>query len=430
MKIIKNIKLTDYESILKRPFADDSSVSDVVRNILSRVKLNGDKALIDITKQIDKKEIAAIEVSRDEMEAAALLVVNNLKEAISISISNIEKFHKAQLPKDVDIETMPEIRCMLKYRPLERVGIYIPGGTAPLISTLLMLAIPAKVAGCKEIIACTPPEPTPEIMYVCSLLGIRLIRVGGAQAIAAMAYGTESVPAVNKIFGPGNRYVTEAKIQISAIGIPIDMPAGPSEVLVIADESSTPAFVAADLLSQAEHGADSQVVLLGTSKKIIDQTLIEVEKQIGLLPRKQIARVCLKNSLSIIVKDIDEAIAISNYYAPEHLILSIKDAEIYIDKIENAGSVFIGEYSPESAGDYSSGTNHTLPTGGSAKSWSGVTVQSFMKTITFQKLSRNGLEAIEKSIVTLARAEGLEAHARAAELRMVATGIKNDRNRD
>lgn len=418
MKIIKNIKPSDYESILKRPFEDDSCVSDIVRNILSRVKLNGDKALIDITRQIDKKEINSIEVSRGEMQASSVLVSNDLKESIAIAISNIERFHKAQTPVNVEIETLPEIRCMLKYLPLERVGIYIPGGTAPLISTLLMLAIPAKVAGCKEIIACTPPEPTPEIMYVCSLLSIRLFRIGGAQAIAAMAHGTESIPPVNKIFGPGNRYVTEAKVQVSAFGIPIDMPAGPSEVLVIADETSNPTFVAADLLSQAEHGIDSQVVLISTSEAIIDQILVEIEIQISRLPRKEIASKCLKNSLFILANSIEESLSISNYYAPEHLILSVKDAERYIDRVENAGSVFIGEYSPESAGDYASGTNHTLPTGGSAKNWSGVTTQSFMKTITFQKLSKQGLETIAKAIVTLARAEGLEAHARATELRL------------
>ncbi len=418
MKIIKNIKPTDYESILKRPFEDDSSVSDIVSNILSSVKLNGDRALIDITRQIDKKEIDAIEVSKEDIQAASLLVSNDLKESIAVAISNIEKFHKAQLPIDVDIETLPEIRCMLKYLPLDRVGIYIPGGTAPLISTLLMLAIPANVAGCKDIIACTPPEPTPEILYVCNQLGVRLFRVGGAQAIAAMAYGTESIPKVDKIFGPGNRYVTEAKVQVSANGMPIDMPAGPSEVLVIADETSNPVYVAADLLSQAEHGVDSQVVLISTSEAIIDQILIEIEIQINRLPRKEIARKCLKNSMFILADSIEESLTISNYYAPEHLILSIKDAESYIDRVKNAGSVFIGEYSPESAGDYSSGTNHTLPTEGSAKNWSGVTTQSFMKTITFQKLSKQGLETIAKSIVTLARAEGLEAHASAAELRL------------
>lgn len=418
MKIVKNIKPTDYESILKRPFEDDKSVSDVVRNILSRVKLSGDKALIDITRQIDKKEILSIEVSKEEMETSSSLISNDLKESIATSISNIEKFHRAQLPNNVDVETMSGIRCMLKFRSLERVGIYIPGGTAPLISTLLMLAVPAKIAGCKEIIACTPPEPTSEILYVCNQLGVRLFRVGGAQAIAAMANGTETLPKVEKIFGPGNRYVTEAKVQVSAIGMPIDMLAGPSEVLVIADETSNPTYVAADLLSQAEHGADSQVILVSNSEKQVDQILIEIEIQIGKLPRKSIARKCLENSLALIIDNLNEAITISNFYAPEHLILSIKNAENYIDRIENAGSVFIGEFSPESAGDYSSGTNHTLPTGGSAKNWSGVTIQSFMKTITFQKLSKQGLETIAKSIVTLARAEGLEAHARAAELRL------------
>jgi len=419
MKIINDIKPEDYRATLKRPFEADSSVAGIVRDIISEVKRNGDKALIDITKRIDKKDILSIEVSKDEMISQSALVSQELKEAITVAIANIEKFHKAQLPNDVNLETLQGVRCMLKYRPLERVGLYIPGGTAPLISTLLMLAVPAKVAGCKELIACSPPEPSPEILYACNLLGVRLFRIGGAQAIAAMSYGTETIPKVDKLFGPGNRYVTEAKIQASSTGIPIDMPAGPSEVLVIADDNSNPIHVAADLLSQAEHGVDSQVILVGTCQRIIDQILIEVEKQLGQLPRKDIASACLKNSIAILVDNIEKAIDISNYYAPEHLILSIGNAEKYIDSIENAGSVFIGEYSPESAGDYSSGTNHTLPTGGFAKNWSGVTTLSFMKTITYQQLTKNGLSSIAKSIVTLARAEGLEAHARAAELRLI-----------
>ncbi|RPH34384.1 MAG: histidinol dehydrogenase [Bacteroidales bacterium] len=419
MKIIKDIKPEDYQAILKRPFEADNSVAEIVKDIISEVKLNGDKALINITKRIDKKVVKSIEVSKDEMISQSALVSQELKEAIAVAIANIEKFHKAQLPDDVDIETLQGVRCMLKYRPLERVGLYIPGGTAPLISTLLMLAVPTKVAGCKELIACSPPEPSPEILYACNLLRVRLFRIGGAQAIAAMAYGTETIPKVDKLFGPGNRYVTEAKIQASSMGVPIDMPAGPSEVLIIADDNSNSIYVAADLLSQAEHGVDSQVILVATSQRIIDQILMEVEKQLNQLPRKEIASACLENSVAILVDNIEKAIEISNYYAPEHLILSLSNSEKYISQIENAGSVFLGEYSPESAGDYSSGTNHTLPTGESAKNWSGVTALSFMKTITFQKLSKNGLESIAKSIVTLARAEGLEAHARAAELRLI-----------
>ncbi len=418
MKIIKDIKPEDYQAILKRPFEADNSVAEIVKDIISEVKLNGDKALIDITKRIDKKDVKSIEVSKDEMVAQSTIVSQDLKEAIAVAIANIERFHSAQLPIDVDMETLQGVKCMLKYRPLERVGLYIPGGTAPLISTLLMLAVPAKVTGCKELIACSPPEPSPEIFYACNLLGVRLFRVGGAQAIAAMAFGTKTIPRVDKLFGPGNRYVTEAKVQASSMGIPIDMPAGPSEVLVIADDNSNPIYVAADLLSQAEHGVDSQVVLVATSERSIEQILIEVEKQLNQLPRKEIASRCLNNSIAILVDSIEKAIEISNYYAPEHLILSIDNAENYIDLIENAGSVFIGEYSPESAGDYSSGTNHTLPTGGFAKNWSGVTTLSFMKTITYQQLTKNGLSSIAKSIVTLARAEGLEAHARAAELRL------------
>lgn len=419
MKIYSNPTKSEYSKILKRPFDNDTSVKTIVEGIMMEVSRNGDNALFEFTSKIEKTTISSLEIGKEEMIAKSALVSNELKNAINVAIANIETFHKTQLPSDVEVETLQGINCMLKYRPLERVGLYIPGGTAPLISTLLMLAVPSKVAGCRELIACSPPEPSPEILYTCNLLGVRLFRIGGAQAIAAMAYGTETIPKVDKLFGPGNRYVTEAKVQASSMGIPIDMPAGPSEVLIIADDNSNPIYVAADLLSQAEHGVDSQVVLVATSQKVIDLTLNEVENQLNQLPRKDIANKCLENSIAILVDNLEKAIEISNYYAPEHLILSLSNSEEYIEKIENAGSVFLGEYTPESAGDYSSGTNHTLPTGGFAKNWSGVTTLSFMKTITFQKLSKNGLESIAKSIVTLARAEGLEAHAKAAELRLI-----------
>jgi histidinol dehydrogenase len=385
---------------------------------MGRVKLEGDSAVIDLTQKYDGVKIDSLEVSSGAMSEASARVSDNLKDAIARAIANIEQFHRAQIPGYIRVETQPGVDCMLRYYPLERVGLYIPGGTAPLISTVLMLAVPAKVAGCRELIACTPPEPSAEIMYVCGILGVRLFRAGGAQAIAAMAYGTETIPRVDKLFGPGNRYVTEAKVQATSRGIPIDMPAGPSEVLVIADESSDPGFVAADLLSQAEHGADSQVVLLSASKGLIERVRGEIDTQLNRLPRKEIAQMCLNNSVAIYVNSIDQAIDISNYYAPEHLILAVVNASEYINRVRNAGSVFIGNYSPESAGDYASGTNHTLPTGGFARSWSGVTVQSFMKSITFQQLSRQGLQSIAPSITALARAEGLEAHARAVEIRL------------
>jgi len=418
MKIIKNITKKQYISFLKRPFENDKTIFLKVKEIMASVKQNGDESLIEFTKTFDGKDIISIEVSEAELKASEKFVSEELKEAVSVANSNIEKFHKAQLPINIDVETLPGVNCFLKYLPIEKVGLYIPGGTAPLISTILMLAIPAKIAGCKEIIVCSPPDPSNEILYVCNLLGIRLFRVGGAQAIAAMAFGTNTIPKVDKIFGPGNRFVTEAKVQASALGIPIDIPAGPSEVLIVADESSNPSFVAADLLSQAEHGTDSQVVLISTSSDLINKILEEVNIQIEQLPRKNIAKKCLENSVAIITESIESAIEISNFYAPEHLILSINDAENYINKITSAGSVFLGEFSPESAGDYASGTNHTLPTGGFARNWSGVTVQSFMKSITFQQLSKAGLESISSSITTLARAEGLEAHAKAIDIRL------------
>lgn len=418
MQVFYRIEPIDYPNILKRPFAEDANVSANVRAIMGRVKQEGDSAVLHLTQQFDGVKIDSFEVSSGAMNEASARVSDNLKDAIARAIANIEQFHKAQLPGDIRVETQPGVDCMLRYYPIERLGLYIPGGTAPLISTVLMLAVPAKVAGCRELIACTPPEPSPEIMYVCGILGVRLFRVGGAQAIAALAFGTESIPKVDKLFGPGNRYVTEAKIQAAALGIPIDMPAGPSEVLVIADETSNPAFVAADLLSQAEHGADSQVVLLSTSKSLIERVRGEIDTQLNRLPRKAIAQRCLDNSVAIYVNSIHQAFDISNYYAPEHLILAVENAAEYIDRVRNAGSVFIGHYSPESAGDYASGTNHTLPTGGFTRSWSGVTVQSFMKSITFQQLSRQGLQSIAPSISALARAEGLEAHARAVEIRL------------
>ena len=416
-KYIDN-KNNDYNKLLKRPFEDNSEIKEQVSEILRFVKQNGDDALKQLSEKFDKCSISEFEITKEELEQSSEMVSDGLKKAIRQSFKNIEKFHRAQLPADIELETQPGVKCMLKYRPLERVGLYIPGGTAPLISTVLMLGIPAIVAECKELIVCTPPNPNAAILYACNLIGARVFTVGGAQAIAAMAYGTESIPKVDKIFGPGNRFVTEAKVQVTAQGTPIDMPAGPSEVLVIADETSNPTFVAADLLSQAEHGVDSQVVVIGTSEDILDKVIAEVENQLKTLPRKSIAEKCLENSIIIVVDSIERAIEISNIYAPEHLILSFDKAINYIDSVVNAGSVFLGQYTPESAGDYSSGTNHTLPTSGFAKNWSGVTVNSFLKTITYQEITKNGLSELSNAITTLARAEGLEAHARAVDVRI------------
>ncbi len=408
----------DYSKLLKRPFEDNSEIKEQVSEILRFVKQNGDDALKQLSEKLDGCSISKFEIAKEELEQSSEIVSDGLKQAIRQSFKNIEKFHRAELPADIELETQPGVKCILKYRPLERVGLYIPGGTAPLISTVLMLGIPAIVAECKELIVCTPPNPNAAILYACNLIRARVFTVGGAQAIAAMAYGTESIPKVDKIFGPGNRFVTEAKVQVSAQGTPIDMPAGPSEVLVIADETSNPAFVAADLLSQAEHGVDSQVVVIGTSEGLLDKLISEVENQLKTLPRKSIAEKCLKNSISVVVDSIERAIEISNIYAPEHLILSLENASKYIDSVTNAGSVFMGQYTPESAGDYSSGTNHTLPTSGFAKNWSGVTVNSFLKTITYQEITKNGLSELSNAITTLARAEGLEAHARAVDVRI------------
>lgn len=404
---------------LARPLQNDPETKQRVSFIIDEVKQNGDGALYRLNREIDGYNSDTLEISRDILINAEKEVSDDLKESIRLAINNIERFHWAQKPKDTLVETMPGVRCSLRFKPLERVGLYIPGGTAPLLSTVLMLAVPAKVAGCNELVICTPPNPTAELLYALSLFDARVFTVGGAQAIAAMAFGTETVPQADKIFGPGNRYVTEAKVQVSAMGIPIDMPAGPSEVMVIADVTANPAFVAADLLSQAEHGSDSQVLLVCTSRKIMDLAMQEVKQQVEMLPRKNIALECLNNSTSILVNSLDEAISISNSYAPEHLILAVENPNELAQKVINAGSVFLGHYTPESVGDYTSGTNHTLPTSGFARNWSGVSLLSFMKTITFQELTKEGLAGIAKATTTLARAEGLEAHARAVEQRTV-----------
>ncbi|HDP75404.1 MAG TPA: histidinol dehydrogenase [Bacteroidales bacterium] len=424
MKAIVDNPNINYMELLKRPVENDIEIKSRVSVILEMIRVQGDEALKTLTKKFDGVDIDTFEIGRQERVNSKNLVDESSKKSIAAVASNIEAFHSAQKTNTIEVETMPGVKCKLVYRPLKRVGLYIPGGTAPLISTVLMLGIPAKVAGCKELIVCTPPPVNPAILYACSLIKARVFTVGGAQAIAAMAFGTKSIPQVDKIFGPGNSFVTEAKMQVAALGIPIDMPAGPSELLVVADESAEPQFVAADLLSQAEHGVDSQVVLISTSDTIIARILDEIDKQVKALPRKEIALKALKNSWSIKVDNLERAIEISNLYAPEHLILSVSNPEAFESSIENAGSVFIGNYTPESAGDYASGTNHTLPTSGFARNWSGVNLQSFTKTISFQMISPVGLDNLGHHIIELANAEKLAAHANAVQVRLLK--LKND----
>lgn len=411
-----------WQELILRPVLDTSSLETTVQNILSEVEKNGDAAVKKYTLQFDKSIVGNLQVSESEIQEEIKSVNDDLKKAIQQAKTNIEKFHTYQKEEIKIVETMPGVKCWRKSVPIEKVGLYIPGGTAPLFSTVLMLAIPAKLAGCKEIILCTPPDSNgnihPAILYAAQLVGItKIFRAGGVQAIASMAYGTETILKVNKIFGPGNQYVMCAKQLVNKEGIAIDMPAGPSEVAVVADESCNPDFVAADLLSQAEHGIDSQVLLVTTVREIIEQVEEKIAGQLAELPRRKIAEMALLNSKAILVKDMDDAIELINAYAPEHLIISCKNDEAIAEEITNAGSVFLGNYSPESAGDYASGTNHTLPTNGYAKAYSGVSIDSFVKKITFQKLSPEGLNRIAATVETMAGAEGLEAHKRAITIR-------------
>lgn len=412
----------DWKALLQRPTFDASSLIQKVQTVLADVKQNGDAAVKKYTQDFDGVNINALEVSEQEINEAATLLSNELKQAIQTAAVNIKLFHSKQITTPETIETMPGIQCWRKSIGIEKVGIYIPGGSAPLFSTVLMLGIPAGIAGCKEIILCSPPNKEgklhPAIIYAAQLVGItKLYKVGGVQAIAALAYGTETIPQVYKIFGPGNQYVTCAKTLIQQEGIAIDMPAGPSEVCVMADESCNAAFVAADLLSQAEHGADSQVLLVAFSEEMVNKVNDEIEKQLKELSRKEIAVKALANSKAIIVNNIEEAIDLVNEYAAEHLIISCNNAETVAEKIINAGSVFIGNYSPESVGDYASGTNHTLPTNGFAKAYSGVSVDSFVKKITYQKLTQQGLQHIAQTVEVMAAAEGLDAHQKAVRVR-------------
>ena len=423
MNIYQNHPREEWSQLLKRPVFDTSTLHKNVKTVLKDVRKRGDKAIKKYTKQFDEIDIKNFCVSVKEMHEATASLPENLKNAIQLAADNIKAFHAKQLSQPEIIETMEGIRCWRKCTPIEKVGLYIPGGTAPLFSTILMLGIPATIAGCKEIILCSPPDKKgklhPAILFTAQLVGVtRIFKIGGVQAIAAMAYGTETVPAVHKIFGPGNQYVTHAKQLIQHDGIAIDMPAGPSEVCVLADETSNASYVAADLLSQAEHGADSQVMLVSTSVDLVEEVMQEIQQQLRDIPRKKIAIQALEHSKAIVVNDIDEAITLVNEYAPEHLILSCKNEEAIADKIINAGSVFLGHYSPESVGDYASGTNHTLPTNGFAKVHSGVSVDSFVKKITYQKLTQQGLHNISNIVIQMAEAEGLDAHANAVRVRM------------
>ncbi len=413
----------DWEALLKRPNFEATELLSKVQSILDAVALEGDAALLRLSETFDQVQLKTIAIDPTMIEAAEALVAPALKTAIQSAKVNIEIFHQAQIKKEEKIETMPGVWCWRKSVGIEKVGIYIPGGTAPLFSTVLMLGIPAKLAGCKEVVLCTPPRKDgtvdPAILYAANLVGIQQIyTIGGAQAIAAMAYGTATVPKVFKIFGPGNQYVTAAKQLIQQQGEAIDMPAGPSEVCVYADETAVPAFVAADLLSQAEHGADSQVVLIASHKNIIEQVQLEIELQLANLPRQDFATKALGHSKAIVVALREDAIQLINTYAPEHLILSVDNALVVAEKITNAGSVFIGNYSPESVGDYASGTNHTLPTNGNAKAYSGVSVDSFVKKITFQQLTEMGLKNIAQTVIQMASGEQLEAHAQAVAIRV------------
>jgi histidinol dehydrogenase len=422
MQIIKHPKKSEWAKLLQRPAVDSSSLEATVSNILKEVKQTGDEALKRFATIFDKVSVDELLVSEDEINAAVASVSRELKDAIAVAKKNIEIFHGKQINAVEKIETMPGVVCWRKSTAIEKIGLYIPGGTAPLFSTILMLGVPAKIAGCKEIILCSPPAKdgtiNAAILYTAQLVGITTIyKVGGAQAIAAMTYGTETIPQVYKIFGPGNQYVTCAKQLVQKDGVAIDMPAGPSEVCVMADDTADASFVAADLLSQAEHGADSQVLLVSTSQKLIDDISIEMEHQLQQLPRKELAEKALLNSKAILMNNVDEMIELVNEYAAEHLIISCANDEAIAEQITNAGSIFLGNYSPESAGDYASGTNHTLPTNGYAKAYSGVSVDSFVKKITIQKLSKEGLLNIGNAVEVMAEAEGLDGHAAAIKKR-------------
>lgn len=422
MKVIRYPSRDDWPNIVKRPTMDTRELSETVAAILAAVRSDGDAALRRFSRDFDDVELDDFTVSEDEFVEAEVSVSQELKYALAVAKANIKKFHSIEQSSLVKIETTPGVVCWKRSLSIEKVGLYIPAGSAPLFSTVLMLAIPAKLAGCREIVMCSPPGRDGRInaatLFAARLCGVtKVFKIGGAQAIASMAYGTDSVPCVYKIFGPGNQYVTEAKVQVMRDGIAIDMPAGPSEVAVLADDTCIPAFVAADLLSQAEHGLDSQVLFVSDSHRVIDHVLVEVARQLDDLPRRDIAKAALENSKAVLVNSLDEGSDLLNEYAAEHLILAVRDAEKVGDSIVNAGSIFIGNYSCESAGDYASGTNHTLPTNGAARAFSGVSTASFMKTITYQELTEDGIRNLGPVIETMAAAEGLDAHRKAVAIR-------------
>ncbi len=423
MNKIFNPPKEEWTTILERPTQTVDDIENTVNGIFKEILQKGDEAVAKYTSIFDKVKLDSFTVSSNEIDNAEILLSSELKEAILLAKGNIERFHKAQKTGRVEVETTEGVTCWQEKRPIQKVGLYIPGGTAPLFSTILMLATPANIAECKEIVLCTPPDKdgniNPAILYTAKISGVtQIYKVGGIQAIAAMTFGTETIPQVYKIFGPGNQFVTVAKQIATKHGVAIDMPAGPSELLIVADDSANASFVASDLLSQAEHGLDSQVILVTTSKKIIEDVEVEIEKQISSLSRKRIAKSAIANSKLIFVEDDETALALIDEYGPEHFIVCMKNEEFYVENIGNAGSVFIGNYTPESAGDYASGTNHTLPTNGYAKQYSGVNLDSFMKSMTFQKVSQIGIKNIGPAIELMAEAEGLDGHKNAVTLRL------------
>lgn len=423
MKTIKYPKREDWATILKRPTQTVDDIEDTVNQVFKDVERNGDAAIQKYTSMFDSVELSSYQVTQEEIDTAYKAISEELKSAIRVAKNNIEKFHSAQKTDMVFQETMEGVECWQEKRPIQKVGLYIPGGTAPLFSTVLMLSVPAEIAGCKEIVLCSPPNSegkiANEILYTAQLCGVtKIFKVGGIQAIAGMTFGTETIPEVYKIFGPGNQFVTVAKQIATKYGVAIDMPAGPSELLVMADDTANAAFVTSDLLSQAEHGTDSQVILVSTSEDFIVSVSSEIQKQLKELPRVEIASKAIENSKSILVESKREALRLINEYGPEHFIVCTQDDDYFVDRIANAGSVFIGNYTPESAGDYASGTNHTLPTNGFSKAYSGVNLDSFTKSITFQKISKKGIKKIGKSIELMAEAEGLQAHKNAVTLRL------------
>lgn len=423
MNKIYNPSRSDWESILRRPTQTIDDIEATVSEIFGEVKVKGDEAIAKYTSLFDGVSLTELLVSSNEIKEASNSISGDLKQAIALAKSNIEKFHAAQRTSKINVETQNGVNCWQEKRPIQKVGLYIPGGTAPLFSTILMLAVPANLAGCSEIVLCTPPNKegkvNPAILYTANLCGVtKILKVGGIQAIAGMTFGTETIPQVYKIFGPGNQFVTVAKQLATRFNVAIDMPAGPSELLVVADSSAKAPFVASDLLSQAEHGIDSQVILVSTSKDFIASVESEIETQLIDLPRKEIAERAIENSKLIYVEDKETALSLINDYGPEHLIVCSEDEDYYVNGVQNAGSVFIGNYTPESAGDYASGTNHTLPTNGYAKQYSGVNLDSFMKSMTFQKITEEGIKKIGNAIELMTEAEGLQAHKNAITLRL------------